>query len=193
MSHDDITFSTFELFCRRTTVQNIHVEDDVYQFLVSQRHGFETESETLRRELGIPRNNTGRTLSSQPTAEKPEAPDASNTEHKAIRDFLQTSEFLVESSVAGRYLAILGWLYRRDPKKFEALLQLSGRLRRYFGRSAHDLEERGSGVKPQPIRHSPFWADTNNDTMRKRKMLATAMRVLRCGDGTIREALSALR
>lgn len=174
-------------------MQIIHVEDDVYQFLVSKRQGFETESETLGRELGILRKNPGRTLSSQLTAEKPEALGASNTEHKAIRDFLQTSEFLVESSVAGKYLAILGWLCRRDPKKFEALLQLSGRSRSYFGRGAQDLEERGSGVKPQRIPHSQFWADTNNDTMRKRKMLATAMRVLRCGDDTIREAVSALR
>jgi negative modulator of initiation of replication len=174
-------------------VRTIPVEDDVYSFLVAKRQEFESVSDTLRRELRISADSQARNTSA-PTSTGAMTNLASlAVETKDMKDFLQSPEFLVESSEAGRFLAILGWLYRRDPKKFEAVLELSGRSRKYFGCSSEELEERGSGVKPQRIPHSLFWADTNNDTMRKRKILASAMRVLRCADDTIREAVLALR
>jgi hypothetical protein len=42
----------------------------------------------------------------------------------ALVKFLKSPQFLVQSNAVGKFLEILSWLYRQDPEKFKAVLDI---------------------------------------------------------------------
>lgn len=168
-------------------MKTVSIEDDVYEFLLkrSTRIG-ESASDILRRELKI-RPNSGNTGNTSPQT------NGSVFASGSLGAFLQTPEFLVESDALGKFLAILSCLHKQDPKKFPAVLNLTGRKRRYFGSSANELEKYGNSVMPRQIKASPYWVISNTDTPKKRQMLSQAMRVLGYDSVSIDEVTAHLK
>ena len=91
-----------------------------------------------------------------------------------------------------KFLHILGFAFQEDPAKFEKLLEISGRRRKYFGRSKEDIEQSGRNPHPRPIYGSGYWAMTNADTRLKRDILRRALEVLGYSPDEIRTAVQAL-
>lgn len=152
----------------------LQIEDDVYDFLCSRtaRIG-ESASEILRRELRIPQTSTVQT-----DGKRAAGPKDYSIISQELWTFLRSPAFLVHSDAVGKWLAILTWLYKQNPHKFDAVLALSGRKRRYFGRTAEEIEKSGNSVMPKRIPATPYWVATNNDTARKKRMLEKVMRML---------------
>ena len=192
-------------------MHTVELEDDVFYFILGRARPQENPCQTLRRELRIPGKGNGGSSGSVPVAppalpseeeEKllraifgeeavPQSP--SKVQETEISSFLKSPDFLVKSTVTDKFLAMLRWAYHRAPQKFETVTQLGGRRRRYFAKSEGELLGHGRSVKPQRISETPFWVVTNNDTPKKRKMLAAALRLAGCDSDTIREAVGALR
>jgi negative modulator of initiation of replication len=80
--------------------------------------------------------------------------------------------------VTKRYLALLGFLYRQDPKGFDSVLELSGRHRKYFGRSRGEIASSGKSLHPRQIPDAPFWVMTNADTAQKQELIQRVLTVL---------------
>lgn len=87
-----------------------------------------------------------------------------------------------------KFLRILGFACREDPAKFERVLDISGRRRKYFGRSREEVEKSGTSTHPRPIPGSTYWAMTNADTRQKCDMLKGALEVLGYSAEDIRAA-----
>jgi negative modulator of initiation of replication len=155
----------------------ITIDDDINQFLLRKaRVVGESASEILRRELGLERKTPKSPLKTEEQSFRNLG--AVNESFSPLQMFLQSRQFLVHGDAVSKFLAILSWLYGQHTGSFEALLGIEGRQRKYFGKSEKELEESGRSVMPKKIPMSPYWVVTNNDTGRKRKMLADAMRVL---------------
>ena len=86
----------------------------------------------------------------------------------------------------------MSWLYKENPEKFEKVLLLNGRKRRYFAKSASELEDSGNSVMPKPIPNSPFWVFTNSPTELKKQLIGDVMRLLGYELSTIRSVMDAL-
>ena len=106
---------------------------------------------------------------------------------------LSDPRFQAERDAVGKFLVILSHLYGRHSKGFERVLNVSGRRRKYFGRSSEDLAKYGRSVFPKRIPDSPYWVVTNNDTAKKRQILADAMRLLAYEEAAITAVINALR
>lgn len=172
---------------------SIEIEKDVFEFLKSRivRIG-ESPSEILRRELGLPTaiRRSGEGADSKPQAPRPATKSA---QANKIAAFLGTPEFMVQANVLERFLAILSWLYKQEPRDFDLLLRIFGRKRKYFGKSREELEQFGNSVMPQQIPDAQFWVVTNTSTETKRKMLRKVMSTLRYDSPSIALAVDALR
>ncbi len=172
----------------------IEIDDVVYEYLLRKtvRIG-ESASEILRRLLEVPGPGTnGR--GSREISHPPMGPSGELLGPPAeVSDLLSDPRFQAERDAVGKFLFILAYLYRRDSKGFENVLNLSGRRRRYFGRSSEDLAKYGRSVFPKRIPDSPYWVVTNNDTAKKRQVLADAMRLLAYKEAAINAVINALR
>ncbi|CAN5737822.1 replication initiation negative regulator SeqA [soil metagenome] len=174
-------------------MQTIEVEDDVYFYLVKNisRIG-EDASSILRRLLKIPVN--------APVAPRVVSNPESNTETRSvpapsggIGDCLNHPHFRVERDAVGQFLFILAWLQKKHPDTFSRVLGLRGRVRTYFARSARDLEATGESVNPQRIPSTDYWVVTNNDTPKKKRILADVLKLLGYSPMDIIHAVDALR
>jgi negative modulator of initiation of replication len=118
---------------------------------------------------------------------------ASGPGSASLTDFLKSPEFLVQGDAVGKFVTILSWLYRQNPKKFDGVLTYSGRKRQYFGRTATQLEQSGNSVMPRSIPTTPYWVVSNNDTPKKKRMLEDVMRMLGYDPGSTAVAVDAVR
>src|SRR4051812_15664962 len=89
----------------------------------------------------------------------------------ALLDYVTSPRFLIHGDQTGRYLAVLAFLYRHHPRDFEAVLEMGGRRRVYFGRSAHEIEAVSVHTFAQRIPGTPFWALTNSNLRQKQAIL----------------------
>lgn len=87
---------------------------------------------------------------------------------------------------------LLGWTHRQHPQEFKTVLGIRGRQRKYFGKSAQELEESGKSVKPQQIPDSSYWVVSNNDTPKKRQILGDVLGVLGYSSSAAAEAVRSL-
>lgn len=68
--------------------------------------------------------------------------------------------------------------HEKGEKEFAKLLDSGGRKRKYFARSAADIESSGTSTHPRPIPETNFWMMTNADTEQKKLILTQALKVL---------------
>lgn len=153
-------------------MKTIEIDDELYQYIAGQTQKIgESASEILRRLL------LGDTKAEVPATETVVVAPVGAV-NSNIFDLLSKQDLQAESSVVGRFLFILSALARAHKKQFNKVLEIKGRNRLYFGRSAAELSEAGSSTNPKPIPNTEFWVITNSNTTRKKMMLTeTAMKL----------------
>lgn len=170
---------------------NLEVDEDVFFFVLGRAtEGGMTASQLLRQELKVPPARTGnpefvRSTSSQNQPNTGGSPTNSK-DAAEVSAFLSSPTFLVHPDGIGRFLGLLGFVYKRDPNKFDAVLNISGDSRRYFAKSQKELEDSGNSVMPRPIPGSSFWVVGNNSNKMKQDILRRVMQTL----GYPRDAIS---
>jgi negative modulator of initiation of replication len=174
-------------------MKTITVGDDIYDHLLKNVSTIgEDASSILRRLLHVPQNHPvtapHTTRSGQPEIVK-QGTQAATT---GVAECLTHSRFHVEREAVGRFLFVLGWLHQRHPDKFHCVLDLCGRKRKYFAHSADELEASGESVNAQRVPDSKYWVITNNDTPKKKRILADVMRLLGYAAGDIDQMAPAL-
>ena len=101
---------------------------------------------------------------------------ASNNNNNSLSDLLLTEhsqqELNKHQSANKRFLVILSALYQANKTTFVDVLAIKGKERLYFATDQNSLEQSGSSTRPKPIPDSPYWVTTNNNTARKKVMLA---------------------
>ena len=162
-------------------MKSIEIEDDVYGFLLSNalRIG-ENASEILRRLLGIPdpRRKTIKKVAQSSSVNQLNSHSFGETTHiqSEISDCFTNPAFQAQTSVIGKFLYILSYIYKRNPEHFGKILAISGRHRKYFTRTEKELEQSGSSVHPKQIPGTPYWVVTNTDTPKKRRMMEDVLK-----------------
>lgn len=144
--------------------RTIELDDDVYQFLQRNVRDFgETVSAVVRRlhRLPEPKNGLGAARQSSRPAGTRQSPLTR----------LLTSRSFSRRSATDKFLQILSIVHKDDPTKFTRVLEISGRRRKYFGRSREEIEKSGKSTHPQLIPASRYWAMTNADTRQKCDLL----------------------
>ena len=159
--YNDATFSL-----RNKYMKTIEIDDELYQYIAGQTQKIgESASEILRRLL-LGDADAEVVIPAEPVVAAPEVILNSN-----IFDLINKQDLQAESSVVGRFLFILSTLARAHKKQFDKVLDIKGRNRLYFGRTAEELSEAGSSTNPKPIPNTGFWVITNSNTTRKKMML----------------------
>ncbi len=109
-----------------------------------------------------------------------------------VEQWLKSPRFLGETTSLGRFMCLLSLIAEKHRDAFECVLDLSGRKRRYFARSAGELEQWGQSVFPKQVARSPYWVVTNTETAKKRQIIESVMRMLGYGAADVRSASSAI-
>ncbi len=89
----------------------------------------------------------------------------------SVFDYLNKEELAMQRGAVGRFLLILGALYRVHSNRFSVVSEIRGRDRLYFSDNLNELTESGSSTKPFQIPESPYWVVTNSNTTRKKMIL----------------------
>lgn len=169
-------------------MKTIEIDDDLYQYIASQTQQIgENASEILRRLLLGSANAEVPVVETTAESELPTtvaapssspAPINSTAASGRIFDRISRQDLQAESSIVGRFLLILSTLAKTHPFQFDAVLQIKGRDRQYFGCSEAELVQSGSSTNPKAIPDTKFWVMTNSNTTRKKMMLTEAALVL---------------
>lgn len=122
----------------------------------------ETPNSVLRRELLL--NGAG--------------PSPAQGKPSPLQELLDSSDYRFAKGAVGRFLAILGWLYKKHRDSFSAVENLKGRGRIYFSTSEADLHASGKSVNPKRIPGSPYWVITTTSTDLKQEILSQVMKSL---------------
>ncbi|NVK24500.1 MAG: replication initiation negative regulator SeqA [Gammaproteobacteria bacterium] len=155
-------------------MKTIHIEDDLYQYIASQTQNIgESASEILRRLLLGDAN--------APVPEVAVSVETDNSEQSeplaqsnSVFDLINKEEVATQKGAVGRFLFLLSALHRAHPENFQKVLEVKGRERNYFAKSAEELEAHGSSIKPKQIPDSEYWVVTNNNTPRKKLIINEA-------------------
>jgi negative modulator of initiation of replication len=163
----------------------IEIDDDIYEALRRSVRDFgETPTAVLRRVLDLP----------APTKSPTPNPQAAANGSKARRllDFVTEARFRSRGTATEKYLEILSVRHSESPDEFERILQVSGRERRYFGRSRKEITDSGTSTHPRAIPGTEYWAMTNADTPQKREILGRVLRLLGFSSAEIESVTSAV-
>ena len=145
------------------TMKTITIAPDVYDHLIEKVATSDRSlSDVLREALGI----VGRSHFTS---------NGAGEGKSTLDDVLNSPEFRHAKGVVGRFLVLLGWLYKKHKADFDKVETIKGRGRLYFGKSARALEEAGRSVNPKQIPGSPFWVITTSPTDLKQQMIRAAM------------------
>lgn len=165
-SVDKALYNGFTFSARNKYMKTIEIDDELYQYIAGQTKKIgESASEILRRLL------LGDAAASVPETVEIITPESVSVVNNNIFDLVHKQDLQAESSVVGRFLFILSALARAHKKQFTKVLEIKGRNRLYFGRSAEELSEAGSSTNPKQIPNTDFWVITNSNTTRKKMML----------------------
>jgi len=164
-------------------MQALELEDDVYYLvLLRASDAGLTPSPFLRRQLNGPNSATlsgGVPRSPEPVSRKTEVGARSRSKEADELDaFLQTPAFLVHSDVIGRFVELLGFIYKKNLNKFDSVLGISGESRKYFTKSRREMEDSGRSVMPKEIPGSPFLVVGNTSTSMKQEILRKVLQIL---------------
>jgi negative modulator of initiation of replication len=176
----------------------IELDDDVYFYLLGRTaDGKLSFSDLLRNTFGIGAeapvgevrtrlHRRGRFAVTEMT------PPADLRPPSAVEQWLKSPRFLGETTSLGRFMCLLSFLAEKHGDAFECVLDLSGRKRRYFARSAEELDQWGQSVFPKQVPRSPYWVVTNTETAKKRQIVESVMRMLGYNGSDVRIASSAI-
>ncbi len=160
-------------------IRTIQIEDDIYQHLLSKVTSFgESESDVLRRELGIPASRTGQ-------------PSEPSYRHE-LADLLESPVIRRARGVVGKFLAVLGGVYSQKKHDFELVLAFQGRGRTYFAKSKEEIIKSGKSTQPRQIPGSPYWVMTNSPTSQKKSMLREVLEALGYSQEAVKAAVNAI-
>jgi negative modulator of initiation of replication len=176
------------------TMKTIEINDRIYEFLLRQtKHFGESESDVLERVLNLAPSSNGQNGGGQPNPGTPAGGQtgASSSLKDPVAAFLNSPPFLAQGNAVGRFLSILSWLYSQHVDKFDKILLLNGRKRKYFARTADELDASGSSVKPKQIPNTPYWVVTNSPTQLKKRIIRNVLRLL--GYASTQTVVDALR
>lgn len=163
----------------------IEVDEELYRHIASKtEHIGESASDILRRLLGlsiyVDEQAEPQTIS-QPSIEvvrlEPQLTPKVDTVETQF-DFNQlVDEHKLEQQkgAVGRFLFLLESLYQQDQTQFSHILQIQGRDRLYFARTREELLNASVTANPKEISHTGFWVTTNNNTAKKRAILAEVL------------------
>ncbi|RZQ57052.1 replication initiation negative regulator SeqA [Pseudidiomarina tainanensis] len=157
--------------------KRIEIDDELYRYIASHtQHIGESASAILRRLLGLgpAEQATGQPVIAMPEVDDAAAVAADNSEglgRRTIFDVMTRADLAGQRSIVARFLYILSMLYKCHSKKFDAVLQISGRDRQYFAKTEAELEASGTSTNPKQIPDAPYYVVTNNNTTRKKSML----------------------
>ncbi len=168
-------------------MKTIQIDDDLYQFIAANTQQIgESASDILRRLLwesdsansvSVTLKETGQIKQTEAATTASVAPVAkpaltkTSSQEGSVFDLLNKEEVATQKGAVGRFLFILSKLHRVHQDRFEEVLEVRGRERHYFGRSAAELEASGSSIKPKQIPSSEYWVTTNNNTPRKKLII----------------------
>ena len=160
-------------------IRSIQVEDDIYQYLLSRVTRFgESESDVLRRELGI--------------STKGAVTKVQGAQRHELADSLESPEVRHARGVVGKFLAVLAAVYRQKKKDFDVVLALQGRGRTYFAKSREEIEKSGNSTQPRQIPGTPYWVMTNSPTPQKKSMLNEVLSAMDYSPEAIKAAINAI-
>lgn len=166
-------------------MKTIEIDDDLYQYIAGQTLKIgESASDILRRLLPdapvkdkTPTKNVAVQAPApavEPTATPtPVVETTKRAEPKVgnVFDLVTPQDLQAEHNIVGRFLYLLSVLARVHKKQFHHVLEIKGRDRLYFGKSAEELNETGTSTNPKQIPNTEFWVITNSNTTRKKMML----------------------
>ncbi|WP_411358165.1 replication initiation negative regulator SeqA [Pseudidiomarina salilacus] len=152
--------------------KRIEIDDELYRYIASHTHHIgESASSILRRLLQL-ESSAPNAASEAPLNSAAAEPEVGTRVHnRTIFDSMTSADLAGQRSVVARFLYILSMLHKCHPHMFAKVLQISGRDRQYFSRSAAELEASGTSTNPKQIPDSDFYVVTNNNTTRKKSML----------------------
>jgi len=109
----------------------------------------------------------------------------------SITSFVRTPEYSVLSGI-GKYLAVLGWIYKNKPNEFRKIENFQRGNRVYFGQSQQQVEDSGKSIAAKQIPGSTVWALATLDNRAKRDLLADVLRLCDFQPGEIGTVVSAI-
>lgn len=144
-------------------MRTISIDDDLYELIASHT-----------KEIGEPASKILRRLL------MPSSKSVSSVQEPLPELFKQllNDHGLKYQTVAYRYLSILSAAYFIKKEEFEKILNVRGRDRNYFGKSAKEISETGRKTHPKEIPGTPYWAMTNSSTKHKAEILHQALVVI---------------
>jgi negative modulator of initiation of replication len=149
-------------------IKQIEIDHDVYAFILQNTSEIgESASSILRRLLGV-----------TPRAVAPGKTSLASHEKSELGTLLESSDFIYAKGVVGRFLVLLGWIYRRNPEGFAKIEGIKGRGRLYFAKKPEILELSGRSVNPKQIPSTPFWVITTTPTILKQEIVERVMQTL---------------
>jgi negative modulator of initiation of replication len=112
---------------------------------------------------------------------------------KELGDHLRSQQFLVCRTAVDKFLSILAFVSKKDPKTFATVtVGMGGRSRKYIATTKEELEQSGTSVNPKQIPASPFWVVTNNSTENKKQLIEQALTLLGYGSEAVKAAKEGL-
>jgi negative modulator of initiation of replication len=159
-------------------MKTLAIEPDIASWLLDRvAESGKSVSDILREQLRLQPQPKRTTASASATAPVPTPVTTS-----PFDELFASSEFRYAKGVVGRFLVLLSWLYKKHPEQFGKVESIKGRGRRYFAKSAKELEDSGRSVNPKQIPASPYWVITTSPTDLKQQMVRAVMLALGYGD-----------
>ncbi len=155
-------------------MKTIEIDDELYHYIASQTQQIGESASDILRRLLLTEQNTSVSNEVKSTEKVSETVIESSSSNAKVFDILSKPDLQTEQSVVGRFLVILSALARTHKSTFANVLEIKGRNRVYFAKTAAELMEAGSSTNPKQIPNSDFWVITNSNTTRKKMMLTEA-------------------
>lgn len=174
-------------------MKNIEIEEDLYQYIASQTQFIGESASSILRRLLFENEQPASSIANDKVASSIELikaieePEFENTveqttidnqpvtqeiaTNESVFNYLNKEELAMQRGAVGRFLLILGALYRVHTNNFSVVSDIRGRDRLYFSANLNELTESGSSTKPFQIPESPYWVVTNSNTTRKKMIL----------------------
>lgn len=153
-------------------MHTIEIDSTVFGALESRASGFgRTPNDVLRELLGL--NGT------------PAGQGARSTQQDAVLEFLGSAAFKALRDAEGKYLGILGCLFKHHKPEF-ASVEAYGRGRRlYFAQDPKKIQAAAKYANTKQIPGTPYYAMTTLDNQTKRKVLRYALELFGYPETTI--------
>ena len=168
-------------------MKTINIEEDIHSHLLKNTVEFgESPSSVLRRLLGF--EDSKKFAEEVQLGKNLVGTDAPSE----IEIHLKSLEFRYSKGAVGRFLSILGLVYKKHASVFQKVENIKGRGRLYFSRNVQVLNEAGRNVNPKQIPGSPYWVITTTPTDLKREIITVVMKTFDYSGADIRAVSTAI-